>query len=127
MKRVVLIVLLSLHFLLIQPYRSHGDEAFNADQAQCYSNCLERLISRCSGKMELRNSTLIHVRQAAALYWFKARFFHDFKDELTREMLAQNVGTREYQIEHYVNQRFFEMLRMAVAGAPGFPERDRNP
>jgi|GEM_PF-2136601 len=127
MKRIILPALLFLLFLLVHNPQSYGGEPAPVKLIETYSNCLERLLSRYNAKADLRNSSLDNLKQAGALYWLKARFVENLKEELTREMLAQNVGEKEYQIVHYVNHRFFGMLRTATAKGPSIPNYDNIP
>jgi len=127
MKRIILPALFPLFFLVVHNPQSYGGEPAPVKLIETYSNCLERLISRYNAKADLRNSSLDNLKQAGALYWLKARFVENLKEELTREMLAQNVGEKEYQIVHYVNHRFFGMLRTATAKGPGIPNYGNIP
>jgi hypothetical protein len=119
------VLVLASFFLLLQPSLSRGDETFRTDLEESYSNCLERLISRYNAKSDLRNSKLPNVKRAAALYWFKARFIEESKDELKQQLLMRHVRMREYQIEHFVNQRFFEFLQLAIANVPGISGKEK--
>ncbi|PKN28568.1 MAG: hypothetical protein CVU64_12620 [Deltaproteobacteria bacterium HGW-Deltaproteobacteria-21] len=127
MKRIILPVLFSISFLLVHTPQSYGGEPAPAKMIETYSNSLERLLSRYNAKADLRNSNLDNLKQAGALYWLKARFVENLKEELAREMLAQNIGEKEYQIVHYVNHRFFGMLRTATAKGPGIPNHANIP
>lgn len=82
---------------------------------QVYSNYIDGFIARCESKAERRNSKLVNIRREAALYCFKAHFLERYKDELIRDMIAEDIGLREHRIHFYLNQSFFSMLRSATA------------
>lgn len=127
MKTMLIFALLALFSLFILNTLSLADGAAPAETIQSYSICIERLIARCNAKADFRNSQMNSVRQAAALYWLKARFLENLKDELSREMLGSNIGEKQYQIEHFVNHKFFELLRTATAKSPGILGHGNEP
>ncbi|RJR51122.1 MAG: hypothetical protein C4576_04135 [Desulfobacteraceae bacterium] len=126
MKTMLFFALLALFSFFVGISRSPADEPAPSRTTLTYSNCIERLIARCNAKADLGNSHMTNVKQAAALYWLKARFLENLKDELSREMLGRQVGEKQYQIEHYVNHRFFELLRTATAKNPGMPDHGNS-
>jgi len=126
MKTIFLFALLALSIFIHNP-RSFADVTTPAETILTYSSCIERLIARCNAKADLRNSHMNNVKQAAALYWLKARFLENLKEDLSREMLGNNIGEKQYQIEHFVNHKFFELLRTATAKIPGIPDHGNKP
>jgi hypothetical protein len=65
---------------------------------------------------KMRKSKLLNIRREASLNCFKAHFLKTYKDELINDMITDNVGVKRYKMKHYLNAKFFDMLRLAVAG-----------
>jgi hypothetical protein len=78
-----------------------------------YGNYIDRHISRCESKSARINSKSEHIRHEAALHTLMGAFFRDHRDELVKEMIAKDIGTKKHQVDYYLNSRFFDIVRKA--------------
>ena len=115
MKRVFFILLSIFFVLSFWSSVSMSEMTTTIKLKQMYSDYIDKFISTCTSKAERRNSKLLNIRREAALYALKAHFFRNYKDELTKNMIAENIGTKEHRIHYYLNKRFFNMLETALA------------
>jgi hypothetical protein len=81
-----------------------------------YSGCIVEAITRCQSKSGLVSSKSENLRTSGLLARQKAVFLTDSHDVLVEEMVANDVGTRPYQIDYYLNRRFHENKNL-VSGA----------
>jgi hypothetical protein len=58
-------------------------------------------------------SKLGNIRQEAAKHNLKADFLKRHKAELVEELIAKDIGTKDYKIHYYLNNRFIE-LKLAM-------------
>lgn len=84
-------------------------EAGEAGQLRnIYSGCIAEAISRCHSKSALVGSKSENLRTSGQLARQKAIFLTANHDLLVEEMIENEVGTRQYQIDYYLNKRFHE-------------------
>jgi hypothetical protein len=84
-------------------------EAGEAEQLRnIYSGCIVEAISRCHSKSALVDSKSENLRTSGRLARQKAIFLTVNHDVLVEEMVANEVGTRQYQVDYYLNRRFRE-------------------
>ncbi len=115
MKRRLFVVLFAGFLVAVWGSTALSQTVTTTQLEQVYSNYIDGFIARCESKAERRNSKLVNIRREAALYCFKAHFLERYKDELIRDMIAEDIGLREHRIHFYLNQSFFSMLRSATA------------
>jgi hypothetical protein len=79
-----------------------------------YGAFIDKCILKCESKGSMRNSKLKHIQQAAAKHCLKAGFLKRHKAQLIEELIANNIGTKHYKINYYLNNRFFNELKLAM-------------
>ena len=115
MKRVFFILLVIVFLGSFWSSASMGEMTTTIKLKQTYADYIDKLISRCKSKAERLNSKLLNIRREAALSVFKAYYFENYKEELIRDMIAENIGMKPHRIHYYLNKRFFNMLKTALA------------
>jgi hypothetical protein len=60
-------------------------------------------------KAVLKTSRSVNLRRKAELAIRQATFFTSNKDILIIEMVEQGIGQKHYQVEYYLNNRFYEI------------------
>jgi hypothetical protein len=40
-------------------------------------------------------------------------YFRDHRDELVKEMVAKDIGTKKHQVDYYLKSKFFGLMRKA--------------
>lgn len=77
-----------------------------------YEASIDERISKCESKTAaLRNSRFANVRSAAEMARLKAAYLSKYKEIIVQDMLDRKIGGKPYKIDHYVNQRFFTIIR----------------
>ncbi len=89
-----------------------GDEqAMNAETM--YSSIIDKEIAKYQAKFESRNSGGINLQQEAADVGTMWTFLKDNKKELIAEMKRKHIGTEDYQINNFLNEKFLEVSSSA--------------
>jgi hypothetical protein len=92
-----------------------SQQSATIDLKSAYSAAIDKIISHCKNKTDLRHSRSEHLRRTAALSCMKAAYLKDYKDQLIQEMIKADVGTKPYKIKYYLNQRFFDIIQPQYA------------
>ena len=115
MKVKATIILSVIMFLaILWSSQATSQQAGNLDLKSYYATYIDELVSHCKNKASRHNSKFETIRQTAALYCLKADFLKSHKDTLVEEMAAQNIETKNYKMNYYLNGRFFNELKMAI-------------
>ena len=88
-----------------------------AQLRKLYSDHIIDTISKSHSKSGLVKSRSENLQTSAALARQKAVFLTVNHDMLVEEMVENEVGTRPYQIDYYLNKRFHESNNL-VSSAP---------
>ena len=95
-----------------------GEMSDKAALSSYYEVVIDNIISHCENKESfMRNSTSENLRRAASIGCLKAAFLKDHKDMLIEDLIAAGIGTKTYKIQHYLNSKFFSVLRTATMTA----------
>lgn len=78
-----------------------------------YSSCIDKEIAKCQAKIELKNSKSAYLQLDAVKASVKAGFLNDYKKEIIAAMKRDNIGTKDYQISNFLNEKFFEVFTTA--------------
>jgi hypothetical protein len=103
---VILLVLFGAHSVMSLDTKT-------AELESLYENYIDGHISRCESKAARINSKSEHIRNEAAVHTLMGAFFRDHRDELVKEMIAKDIGTKKHQVDYYLNSKFFGLLRKA--------------
>ena len=79
-----------------------------------YGAYIDKCILKCDSKASMRDSKLKHIQQVSARYCLKAAFLLRHKAQLIEELIANDIGTKPYKIDYYLNSRFFNELKLAL-------------
>jgi hypothetical protein len=88
----------------------YGDGKVKKDPETTYSSAIDKEIAKCQHKMAFINSGSVNLQREAALANMKATFLKDYKQGLIADMKKANIGAKDYQVTHYLNERFFEVF-----------------
>jgi len=78
-------------------------------QKKFYETCLSEKIAKYQSKTVLKNSKSKNLRLTAETATQKARFLTLNKNMLVEEMIEQDIDTKRYLINFYLNKRFYEL------------------
>lgn len=93
-----------------------GDEQVVGDAETMYACVIDKEIAKCQTKFELKNSRSAILQREAAKARMKASFLKDYRQELLAEMKLEDIGTRDYQISYFLNEKFLEVFTPILAG-----------
>lgn len=98
--------------LLLNVYTIHAD-GHSVDELcfDCYEAYINSLIEKCDNKKVYRHSRSNELRKLAALSTMKSAYLREYKRELINEMSRYQVGNKDYQIQHFINGKFFKIAR----------------
>jgi hypothetical protein len=80
-------------------------------QKKFYETCLSKKISNYQSKTILKNSKSNNLQLTAEIAAQKATFLTLNKNMLIEEMIEQDIDPKRYQIDFYLNKRFYELRR----------------
>jgi hypothetical protein len=80
-----------------------------------YSTAIDKMISNCQNKSDLKHSKSEQLRRTAALSCMKAAYLKEYKNLLIREMIQADIGTQSYKIRYFLNERFFDVIQPQLA------------
>jgi hypothetical protein len=78
-----------------------------------YGKYVDGHITRCESKSARINSKSEHIQREAALHTLMGAYFRDHRDELVKEMVAKDIGTKKHQVDYYLKSKFFGLMRKA--------------
>jgi hypothetical protein len=108
----IFVIVTLVAFFWISPAASQVSKIANMESF--YRAHIDELISKCESKVLWRNSRFEKIRQTAALACLKASFFKHRKEELIAGMIKENIGIKQYKVGHYLNSKFFRVLRDVI-------------
>ena len=77
-----------------------------------YENCIDRTILICQSKIRRHSSSRSkEIRQAVKIFSNKAVFLTNNKQALINEMLANNIETKHYKVNYFLDRAFFQDIR----------------
>jgi len=113
MKKTFAIFFMVIFLTLFGAHLAMSFDTKTTELESLYRNYIDGHISRCESKSARINSKSEHIRNEAALHTLMGAFFRDHKDELVKEMIAKDIGTKKHQVDYYLNSRFFSIMRKA--------------
>lgn len=106
-----LLVFVSM-FLMVTANAIHADRIVVENICtDSYETCINRQIEKCENKKAYRCSRSSEMRKLAALSGMKATYLREYKRELINDMVQDQTGSKSYQIQYYLNKRFFDIAR----------------
>ena len=109
-KALMLIVVTSF-MIMIGATQISAQSQSDEHQKKIYETCIAKKIVRCQSKTILKTSRSENLQLTAEIAANQARFLSLNKDMLVNEMMEKSIGQKPYQIEHYLNSRFYEVYK----------------
>ena len=116
MKTLIIFIVCSIGFVF-GAFPVSGDTDLEQDQAAFYANCIDKKIACCDCKGGMWNSRSKNLRSCSRLAILKAIFLSANREELIREMVANDVALKTYKVDYYLNKRFYENLDASFLSA----------
>ena len=106
MKKTILSVFfVTILALFLGPLSAMGEDS---QFIKGYGNAINQRIAKCHSKVQLKDSKSKNLQNRAALEIKKANFFGKNKEMLIKEMVEKEIGLKQYKIEYFLNQKFYE-------------------
>lgn len=90
-----------------------GDEQATGNLEETYSRAIDKEIANCQAKIELKNSNSANLQRDALKARVKSGFLKDYKKELIAAMKRDGIGTKDYQVSYFLNNKFVEVYTSA--------------
>jgi hypothetical protein len=116
MKTFLIPIVLSV-VLVFGAFSASGDIEVGQDPAAFYTNCIDKKITCCDCKGGMWNSRSKNLRSCSRLAILKAIFLSANREQLIREMVANDVALETYKVDYYLNKRFYENLDASFLSA----------
>ncbi|BBO79045.1 hypothetical protein DSCW_64620 [Desulfosarcina widdelii] len=99
--------------LLMLPVNTiHAEENVRDETYQDgYEMHLNTMIEKCDCKKAYRNSGSNELRKLAAISTMKSAYLREYKLELIDEMDKHEIGNKSYQVQYFLNNKFFEIAK----------------
>ena len=85
-----------------------GQNGENEKLRKYYKDYISKCISKNRSKASLQDSKSANLRSCGALSKQKVRYLMNNQNTLVNEMVENQVGTKPYKIEYYLNKRFHQ-------------------
>ena len=105
MRKKSILVLFSIFAGALWSSGAMSQVAPNVDSKMIYANYIDKLIANSEIKTQLVESEFENLRKAGAYHCSKAEFLSRNKENLVRDMCAENISFKPHAIEYYVNNR----------------------
>jgi hypothetical protein len=103
--------IITVVFLIITVNIVGASELAPEDKARIYGGLIDEVINKCEAKFCLSNSTCEAIQKDVAFACMKAAYYKAFKQEFIKQMSEQNLEPKPHKVKHFLNQRFFDMVR----------------
>ncbi len=101
-----------------------------SEKAKAYASCIDELIDNCESKSAMMNTKSDNLREDVRIALMKASFYRKNREILIEELAERNVEPKSYKVQHFLNERFFAIVREhdpKVAEAYSEPDDVRIP
>ena len=105
------IVLLAGLFVMVINAPVKAQSESKEDLAKYYESCIVQKIYHCKSKTVMKTSRSVNLQRKANLAARQVMFLTTNKNILIHEMVEQEISPKPYKVEHYLNERFYEMYR----------------
>ena len=110
MKRLRIVGLLVIVVLL-----SLGMTTPVEDRRDIYGGFIDKEVHQCAKRSkQLCTSKFPSIQASSAIDCLKAAFLNFHKEELVAMMVDKDVGTKDYQMEIFLNNQFLTILNKAT-------------
>ena len=89
--------------------------AFSQQSTDPYTYFIDKEVSKCEQKLAFVSSKSPNLRDDAKRAGLKMTFLQNYRNELIADMKKENIDTKDYQISHYLTERFMEAYSPFIA------------
>ncbi|MBW2443781.1 MAG: hypothetical protein JRH12_25140 [Deltaproteobacteria bacterium] len=103
------IVAMAFALMVALPDAGHAGEI--EQPAKYYKEYISNCICKYESKAALQTSRSVNLRRNGAIYEQKAVFLKNYQNVLVDEMIREEIGTKAYKIDYYLNKRFNRRIK----------------
>lgn len=81
------------------------------EKIKAFEGIIDNFIDNCSKKSAMIDSSSTNIRDEARTALMKASFYKKNKEILVEEMMKNNIAPKSYTVQHFLNERFFAIVR----------------
>jgi hypothetical protein len=108
-KRTLLVIFVTIFVFFLGSLPAICDDTEkNSQLLKYYENSINDKISKCHSKAQLKKSKSTNLQNCALTGIKKANYYSANKEMLAKEMVVNNVGVKQYKVDHFLNKKFFE-------------------
>ena len=107
--KVIVIFTIFLVTINISATSLSAQQGSKSQLIKFYESCIQKKVSNCNAKAVLKTSRSVNLQRKADLAQKQATFLLLNKDILINEMVEQGIAQKPYQVEYYLNHRFYEI------------------
>lgn len=112
MKRKQLaIVLVAVLAIICWGAAAQSGETEQVNRHAAYSAGIDDLITKNESKAARSDSRSPEIQKAAELAKLKAAYLNNFKELIVQDMARHNLEPKSYKIGHFINEKFFAVVR----------------
>ena len=87
--------------------------SYGENDSSTYRKRIEEQIAKCNAKIRFIESKSHNLRQYCLLELQKAEFFSNAKEILLIEMIENEIATKNYKIQYFLNSRFYKAVLLS--------------
>jgi len=84
------------------------------DLKSYYESCIDKRIKCCEKRALLWDSKFRNINCCAIISMIKATYFRENKRMLIKAMYDKKIGTKQYKVDYFLNQNFFEVFKSSA-------------
>ena len=73
-----------------------------------YNNCITKKIVNCERIASAKNHNNPSMVRLVTMRSAQAKFYRKHREELVKEMVARNIGTKQHKIDYFLTTKFQE-------------------
>ena len=109
--RALITITIVLVILLLTAWPNTGKSGENEELAKFYQEYISKCILKNKSKAALQTSKSENLRSCGKIYKQKAVFLTNNQNVLVNEMIRNEIGTKPYKVDYYINKRFNEIIK----------------
>jgi hypothetical protein len=110
MKKSNVITIFVFTLIFILALSSQCLSSNKKERAEIYKNSIKEQIASCNAKIRFIDSKSHNLQRYCQLQLQKAEFLSKYKEILIMEMIEQEIPTKDYKIQYFLNSRFYKAV-----------------
>lgn len=99
--------IISTVFIFIILFGANLAHAQTNQQEYFYNSCIDKRIAECEIKASMADTQSPYLQRCAEINLNQAQFYMENRDELVKQMVAENLGMKAHEVDHFLIKVFF--------------------